>query len=272
MRILLLDRDRETVERFEEMFSRKPDIDLVVEPIKNNAIELTRTQQFDCVLFDPAPKNDEMRGFIIGVRRGSAFYTPIIVMSHQVDPEEAYKAGANSFIKKPFASDDEILNKIDEIMNLREFGTQLRDESSDFPSKDGLISKSAFLQLYISSLDRADRYGEETYLTIATVNNIDQIRANHGDDIANDVCANLKKYAMRIRRLSDIAAHTAENQICLMLMRPANREEPKMAIERFTDSMSEYVELISVGEAKANVNVKMMAVPSGHITFSKDLA
>ena len=75
---------------------------------------------------------------------------------------------------------------------------------------------------------------------------------------------------MRIRRLSDIAAQTAEHELCLMLMRPANAEEPNLAINRFADSMHEYAELISVGEAKAKILVSMMALPSGKFVYSQE--
>jgi hypothetical protein len=190
-------------------------------------------------------------------------------MSLQLSTEEAVKAGANFYLNKP-ADDSTFESAIENLKNLSDFQAKLKDTSIDFPSIDGVISKSAFLQIFISALDRADRYGEQTFLTLASVSNIEDIRAQHGDEVAKEVCNNLKKYTMRIRRLSDIAGHTAENELCLMLMRPANEDEPKMAIERFADSMGEYAELISTSEAKATVNVKMMALPSGEITFNKD--
>ncbi len=271
MKIMVIDRDRETVEKFESLCAKMDDVDLTIEPIKNNAMETARTEQYDGIFFDPAPQNDEMRGFLIGVRRGSPFYTPVTIMSHNLTAEESLKAGANGFLQKP--SDVPAIEQgIKNLKNLMDFQKKLNDESIDFKSKDGVISKSAFLQIFISALDRADRYGEQTFLTIASVSNIDDIRAQHGDDVAEDVCNNLKKYTMRIRRLSDIAGHTAQNELCLMLMRPANADEPKMAIERFADSMGEYAELISTSDAKAVVNVKMMALPSGELTFNKDFS
>ena len=271
MKIMLLDRDRETVEMFESACGKMADVDLTIEPIKNNAIEAVRKEQYDGIYFDPAPQNEEMRAVIIGTRRGSTFYTPINVMSHQLSREDAVKAGANDFLSKPI-TEEKIIKSIENLKNISEFHKQLNDTAIDFPSKDGVISKSAFLQIFISALDRADRYGEETYLTLATVANADDIRQSKGDEIADQVCDNLKKYAMRIRRLSDIAGHTAVNQLCLMLVRPNNADEPKMAIERFADSISEYSDLVSVDDAKAIVNVKMMAIPSGEITFNKDFS
>ena len=52
------------------------------------------------------------------------------------------------------------------------------------------------------------------------------------------------------------AGRTAQHEICLMLMRPANAEEPKMAIKRFADSMAEYAELISTSDVKAVIQVQ----------------
>lgn len=269
MKIMLIDRDRDVVDAVERLCRDMPDVDLTIEPIKNNAIDAVKAEKYDAIFFDPAPKNEEMRALLIGVRRGNPNYVPVVIMSHQLSLEEARAAGANDYIQKPF--DIELFKKkLANIKKLSDFHEQLQDESIDFPSKEGVISKSAFNQIFISCLDRADRYGEETYLTFATVKNIDSIRAEHGDDVANDICENLKKYTMRIRRLSDIAGRTAENQICLMLVRPANADEPKMAISRFADSMSEYAELISTGDAKAIITVEMMALPSGEITYSKD--
>lgn len=266
---MLIDRDRDVVEEVERICREIGGIDLTIEPIKNNAIDTVRAEKYDAIFFDPAPKNEEMRALLIGVRRGNPNYTPVIIASSQLSLEEARAAGANDYIQKPF-DEAGFRKKLENLKNLGDFNVQLQDESVDFPSKDGVISKSAFNQIFISCLDRADRYGEETYLTFATVKNIDEIREGHGDEAADEICKNLKKYTMRIRRLSDIAGRTDTNQLCLMLTRPANADEPRMAITRFADSMAEYAELISTSTAKAVINVSMMAVPSGEMTYSKD--
>lgn len=268
MKIMIIDRDRDAVEQIEKICGDIPQIDLTIEPIKNNALENLRQNRFDAVFIDPAPQND-LRPFVIGARRGIGHYNPIIVLSHQLDQENARKQGANDVLPKPFDVAD-FKKRLENMRNLNQLVEHLADESIDFPSKDGVISKSAFYQIFISCLDRADRYGEETYLTFARVANIDDIRAQHGDAVAEEVCDNLKKYTMRIRRLSDIAGRTAKEEICLMLSRPANAEEPKMAINRFAESMAEYAELIAVGDTKPVIHVSMMAIPTGEITFEKD--
>jgi PleD family two-component response regulator len=268
MKIMVIDRDRDAVEEIEEICRDIPSMELVIEPIKNNALDTLRQNKFDVVFLDPAPQND-LRPFVIGARRGIAHYNPIIVSSRQLSKEEARSQGANDVLPKPFDVAD-FKKRLENMRNLNQLIDRLEDDSIDFPSKEGVISKSAFYQIFISALDRADRYGEETYLTFARIANIDEIRAEHGDEIANEVCENLKKYTMRIRRLSDIAGRTATEEICLMLSRPSNADEPVMAINRFAESMAEYAELIAVGDATPVINVQMMAIPSGEVTFEKD--
>lgn len=270
MKIMIIDRDRLAVEEIESYCNDISGVELVIEPIKNNALDNLRANQFDAVFFDPAPQND-LRPFVIGARRGIAHYNPIIVLSHQLDQQEVRSQGANDILPKPFDIGG-FKKRLENMRNLNGLIRHLQDDSIDFPSKDGVISKSAFYQIFISCLDRADRYGEETYLTFASISNIDDIRAEHGDDVANEVCANLKKYTMRIRRLSDIAGHTAPDEICLMLSRPSNADEPKMAINRFVESMEEYADLIPVGDAKPVINVRMMAIPTGEMTFDRDFS
>lgn len=265
MKIIVIDRDRAAVEEIETICNTIPGMELVLEPIKNNALEALRTGKFDAVFLDPAPQND-LRPFVIGARRGITHYNPIIVMSHQLTRAQACGLGANDVLPKPFETGD-FKKRLENMRNLNQLIERLQDDSIDFPSKDGMISKSAFYQIFISALDRADRYGEETYLTFATIENIDAIRVQSGDAVADEICANLKKYTMRIRRLSDIAGHTAPEEICLMLSRPANPDEPKMAIKRFAESMTEYAELIAAGGAKPVIHVRMMALPSGELTY-----
>jgi len=269
MKIMVIDRDRDSVEKIENLCRDMGGIELVIEPIKNNALELLRTDAFDAVLFDPAPQNNELRGFVIGVRRGNPQYLPIIIMSHQLSLDEVMSMGANDYIAKPLDI-DVTKSKIENVKKIISLNKKLSDEQEDFPSRDGLISKSAFNQIFISSLDRADRYGEKTYLTFVGIKNIDDIRRDHGDTIADEICENLKTYTMRIRRLSDIAGRTAKSEICLMLMRPANDEEPKMAINRFVEAMAEYAELIKMPNVETVISVSMMAIPSGEITFYQE--
>jgi GGDEF domain-containing protein len=154
--------------------------------------------------------------------------------------------------------------------NLTDLMTRLQDEHNDFISRDGVISKTAFYQIFMSCIDRADRYGEETFLLFVRIDNIHDITQFYGDQTAEDICEKVKKYTVKIRRLSDIIGRTAPNELCLMISRPMNRNEPVMAVNRFTDSIMEYADLFISGDARGKISVHMMAIPSGRILFSKE--
>lgn len=270
MKIMLVDRDREIIEKITDICDDIENIELIVAPTKNTALDMLAKDKYDTIFFDPAPQNTEMRAFIIGVRRIKGQYTPITIMSHQLSSEEAKKFGCNNYIKKPLET-EVFKDKLNTANNFSKFYKNLNDDVTDFPSKDGLISKSAFNQIFISCLDRADRYGEETYLISVNIKNIAEIQELHGHDIASKICENLKKYTMKIRRLSDIAGRLSESEICLMLIRPKNADEPSLAVERFVDTMKEYIDLISINDAKIILNINVMAIPSAEVTFSKDI-
>jgi len=267
MKILVIDRDRQAVEEIESICSDMDDVELVLEPIKSTALDMIRRQKFDAVFFDPAPQN-ELRSFIIGARRGISHYSPIIVTSRQLDLRDVRIQGANDGLAKP-VDVDEFKKRLENVGNLNRLIVRLSDEKGDFPSRDGVIAKSAFYQIFISCLDRADRYGEVSFLTFARVENIDEIRRDHGDAIADETNENLKRYVMQTRRLSDIAGRTDDNEICLMLVRPGSDDEHILAFNRFSQSMAEYCELISVNKIKTEVKIYMMELPTGEIAHQK---
>jgi len=269
MKILVIDRDRTSLETVESLCSENDNIDLTVETTKNAAMERLKNERFDAIFIDPAPQNDELRPFIIGMRRMCEAYTPIIVTSHKLDEADAKKAGAADILPKPIDR-DVFCQLITNIQSFSLFYKKLNDETDHFPSADGVISKPAFNQIFISCLDRADRYGDKTFLMFTRIENIDDIRQKHGPEIANDLCDKLKYYTTKTRRLSDIAGRTGANEICLMLLRPNNDEEPMLAVERLSESIKGCHNLIAVDDVSATVSVSLMAIPSGEILFKKD--
>ena len=268
-RIMVVDRDRETVEQIESIMDSLGLTQIVFEPVRNRAIERIREEKFDAVFFDPAPNAEELRAFVIGVRRDNKRYVPITVMSRQMQSDEAKACGVNNFMSKPLDLDD-FASKIKSMRNLTDLITRLQDEHNDFVSRDGVISKTAFYQIFMSCIDRADRYGEETYLIFVRIDNIHDLNSFYPEGAAEEICDKVKKYTVKIRRLSDIIGRTAVNELCLMISRPMNKNEPVMAVNRFTDSIMEYADMFVVGDARANVSVHMMSIPSGRIIFSKE--
>jgi PleD family two-component response regulator len=189
-------------------------------------------------------------------------------MSRQLHRDEAVAYGANDFIAKPVEFDD-IQDTVKNMKNLSDLIIRLRDDHKDFISRDGVVSKTAFYQVFSSCLDRADRYGEETFLIFVRIDNIRDLQNFYGEERTEDICTKVKKYTVKIRRLSDIIGRTAVNELCLVVSRPMNKNEPIMAVNRFSDTLMEYADMFVDGDARAKVSVHMMAIPSGKILFSK---
>lgn len=268
-KIMVVDRDGDAVSQIERVRNDLGLVEIVFEPIRNRALEQIHSEKFNAVFFDPAPNVEELRSFIISARRDNKNYVPVTVMSRHVQPYEALACGANDFLPKPIDTDD-FKSKIKNTKNLSDLIMRLKEDHNDYISRDGVISKTAFYQIFSSCLDRADRYGEETYLIFVRIDNIHDLQGMYGDEIVEDLCDKLKKYAVRIRRLSDIVGRTAINELCLVIVRPTNHNEPFMAVNRFADSMTDYADLIMVSDARAQISVHLMALPTGKILFSKE--
>lgn len=262
MKVLVIDRNRDACDQIESAL-KAAQMDVTFEPIKNNAMEMIKSGAYDVVLFDPAPAN-EVRSFIMGVRRSTNSFPPILVMSHAMSENDVLKAGGNDLIKKPLDKDD-LVRKAADATRITAASRLMADESEDFPSKDGLIAKSAFNQLFITCLDRADRSGEKSYLIFVSVDNLEEIARIDGQEQADKVANNLRRTISRTRRTSDIAGHIRKAEFCLLLLRPTREDEPFLAANRFAETLKENLDLIATSPTKAVLKVWLLAIPSGQI-------
>lgn len=265
LKALIVDRDTETAERIAAVLA-KHDIESVIEPIKNAAFDRMRKEDFDAIFIDPAPQSD-VRPMIIGMRRGNQNYPSIILTGHIMTPETAMSVGANNGLTKPVQEED-VIRSMRDCARVRALYRQFGDESTDFPSGGGIIAKSAFNQLFITCLDRADRYGQKSYLINVNIRNYGDMRAQIDGEAALEVCNNLKKYIARIRRLSDIIGQTAEHEFTVMMLSPVKDDEPVMAVNRFASEFREVHDLISSAPIKAEIEISLLCLPSGQIIES----
>lgn len=262
MSILIIDRDESATNQITAMLeNHKIPHDVAI--TRDQAMEQLRTQPYDAVIIDPAPQN-EIRPFVMGARRMAKQYPYILMTSRTIDRQKALAGGCNELLEKPLDM-DKVEKKVLSAMRLGKMIGRFGDESEDFPSKGGVIAKSAFNQLFLSCLDRADRYGEQSYMIFVRINNFAEIIGNEGQEALLRCCDALKKNIARIRRLSDIAAQTASYEFVLMLLRPQNDEEPFLACNRFAENLQEYHDLISVAQTPVHINVSLFTIPSGDI-------
>ncbi len=262
MRILVIDRDSLTTQLISSRFQALGHT-VVVEAVKNNAIERMASESFDAVFIDPSPLSNA-RPVILGIRRSVREYPYVVLMSQTMEREEALKSGANDVMIKPL--DGAGLEKM--VKNaecLTRLIRRISDESEDFPSAGGVIAKSAFNQLFLSGLDRADRYGERSYLVFIGIKNYDEIAQIDGPYAAQTISAKLSKTLVRLRRQSDIIAQTGKSEYCLMLQRPQYETEPMEAAGRFAEALAKNEDLAMAGGSKVEMFVSLIDLPVGAV-------
>ncbi len=267
MKILVVDRDRLSAQLIKTKLEALGHT-IVEETVKNNALERMGRESFDIVFIDPAPLTNP-RPVILGIRRSVSNYPYIVLMSHSATQDEAISAGTNDIMAKPLEAED-LIKKVKNGQRMIELIRRIGDDSEDFPSAGGVIAKSAFNQLFLSSMDRADRYGERTYVIFISVSNYQDIISKDGPYAADYAVAKMSQYLVRLRRQSDIIAQTARNEYALMLLRPQYETEPMEAANRFAHALESYDDLVGTGTVNVQISLKLVDLPVGalHIEHS----
>ena len=197
MKIMIIDRDRMAAQFVRQKIEALGH-EIIEQPVKNNALEYLNKESVDAIFFDPAPLNNG-RPLILGVRRATKSYPYIAMMSHGLQKKDAILHGANTLLPKPLEP-QEVETSISSAVRLKTLVDYMADETTDFPNAKSIIGKSAFNQLFRSSLERADRYAEESYLIIFSINNIREIQDTDGDYAAEFAGSKISQHLCSVRR------------------------------------------------------------------------
>lgn len=268
MKILVIDRDTLSAQLIRSKLEAMGHT-VIEEPAKNTAIERMAQERFDAVFFDPAPLN-HARPVVLGIRRTVQHYPYITLMSQDMSLDDAIKSGANDLIAKPMDA-TRLETTIKSASRLTRLIERIGDESFDFPSAGGIISKSAFNQLFLSALDRADRYGERSYLVFIGIKNYREILELDGRYAAEYASAKLAQNLVRLRRQSDIIAQTDKAEFCLMLQRPQYETEPMEAANRFGDALGRLEDICAGDTVKVQLYVHLIELPLGALHIEHNL-
>lgn len=265
MKILVIDRENITAQlmrtRLEPLGHR-----ITEEAVKNDAVDRLASETYDMIFIDPSPLTSA-RPLILNLRRAASNYPFIIQMGHEGSQVEAIQAGANDFMTKPL--DHQLLDeKVGNARYLTSLTKRIGDDSEDFPSAGGIIAKSAFNQLFLSAIDRADRYGERTFIVFISVTNYRDIYEREGPYAADYSVAKLSQYLVRLRRQSDIIAQTAKYEYALLLQRPVYETEPTEAANRFAEAIAKFKDLFKTEGIPPEVTVKLIDLPVGSCIVS----
>lgn len=268
MKLLIIDREDITAQimasRLEPLGHK-----VITEAVKNNAAEKIANEDFDVIFVDPAPLTSA-RPLILNMRRATNRYPYIIQIGSDVQQVEAIQAGANDALLKPI-DPDALDQKIDNAKYLTSLIKRIGDTSEDYPSAGGIIAKSAFNQLFLSAIDRADRYGERTYIVFISVSNYAEIFEKEGRNEADIAVAKLSKYLVRLRRQSDIIGQTTAYEYALLLQRPLYETEPHEAANRFAEAMTNFPDLFKKDGISPEISVRLISLPVGERVISHNI-
>ncbi|MGH1397719.1 MAG: diguanylate cyclase domain-containing protein [Alphaproteobacteria bacterium] len=262
MKILILDHEDVTAEMLRGRIADS-NHDVRVEASKDVVFSPDFDADFDVIFVDPAPLM-EVKPLIAKLRRKMSRYVYVVLLGQDLRIKDALKGGANTVLVKPFAADAHvgILKQAEFLLGL---AARIGDASEDFPSAGGVISKSAFNQLFLSALERSDRYGENSFVVFININNYKELRSLDGAYVADFSAAKLSRQLVKIRRQSDIIAQSAKNEFALLLLRPEKEDEPVQAAARFAEDLSQAVQIASGGPSAVDISIRLVAIPSGEV-------
>lgn len=266
MKILIIDRDQ-LVSQIITTKLGDGNIEVYEESVKNQAMERLAKERFDVVMVDPSPMK-EAQALVMNIRRSSRSYPYVIIMGEEQDKASAIKSGANNFMVKPidFEQVKKIINDAQELQN---YSNLLGDLSEDFPSAGGVIAKSAFNQLYLSSIDRSWRYGESTHILSVSIENYKEIHDMDGEYHANYGVSKLAHHLTHLRRQSDVIGQIKVNQYALLLQRTSSDTEAEDAAKRFAVTLDDINDFIPPEGNPLRIRVQLMDLPTGRTVFNQ---
>lgn len=260
MKILVVDREETTVQLMKSKLEPLGHV-ITHEPVKNKAVEHMLEEPRDIIFLDPSPLKSAQQ-LILDFRKSTRTSLYIAYMGENIEQKDAVMEGANDSIQKPF--DPERLDQlIDNARYLTSLIYRINDDTKDYPSANGIISKSAFNQLFLSAIDRATRYGEKSFVVFIRLTNYQDIYQKEGPYEADYTVARLSKHLVMLRRQSDIIAQTEHLEFALLLQRPQYESEPADAANRFAEALDAYHEFFEKDGLKPELSVTLVELPMG---------
>lgn len=263
MQVLIIDRDESSANliksRLEPVGHR---VGIHADKSTESLMSLGR-EGWDVIFLDPTPLTNA-KPLIQTLRRSMRQYPYTIMMSSSLGRPEALSSAMNDFLAKPV--DPNLLDiKLENAARLIALMKHMGDDSEDFKSAGGVIAKSAFNQLFLSGIERADRYGESSFLLFFTLSNYTYIASTDSEVEADISVAKMAKHLVRLRRQSDIIGQTRRNEYVLLMQRPAYESEPVDAANRFAEALSKCLDIAGTPLIEAEVKVTLIDLPTSSI-------
>jgi DNA-binding response OmpR family regulator len=271
MKTLIIDRDEMNAQMMTSRLEQHSH-NVIYEPVKNEGVEKIANEQFDLVFIDPSPMKDA-QALTLNIKRRSRYPLYLVLLAgDDTKPkyEEVTKAGCNDFLMKPVDA-EQLETKVANAKRLHDLAANLGDTREDFPSAGGVISKSAFNQLFLSAMDRSGRYNELTYILAIAIDNYNELKEMDGAYSAEYSASKMAYHVVRLRRMSDIIGQTGKNEYQLLLQRTVDETEAIEAAKRFAASLDEFDDIVPPEGNRVTISVNLIHLPSGALCFSHKL-
>lgn len=266
-KVLVVDRDRAASQVLETAVGNHG-MTVTVEATKEKALNLSQKEGYNIVLFDPLPQQ-EARPFIIGLRRGSSQtgrYVYAVPMSRDKTREEVLLFGGNDHLKKPFEAGDikPVLDNAQRFLKLYH-ELKVQEESNRIYCDGSMLGNAALTQVFLTAVDRADRYGEKAYFLNIEVTNYKELLKSWGEEKAKNAMDNFSLCLKRIRRQSDMIGRFEINRFALIMQRPVNDREPADATARLKLSIEEFLKKPEFKGLSLKVSLRTISIPIGEV-------
>jgi DNA-binding response OmpR family regulator len=265
MNILIIDRDP----MFSALLAGKIKAaghTVIEKSIKNDGVEELGIRQIDAVFFDPSPMNDP-KAIIFQIRRVVNTYPYLVLLGNDLTSWDGIAAGCNDVLNKPLDPQALALS-LDNMARMTALVNKIGDEKTDFPSRGGVISKSAFNQLFRSAIDRVARYNELSHALFISIQNYEDIKLDDGQYAADYASSKLAQNLVRLRRQSDILGQTDRNEYALLLQRPQSETESIDAAKRFASALQNQDDITSNGVTNLFLDISLVHLPTGALDFN----
>lgn len=267
MKILIIDRDP----MFSSLLASKMKAaghEVIESSIKNEGIGQIGTNRVDAVYFDPSPLSDA-KSILLQIRRMVHNYPYLVMVTPDATRESGIKAGCNDGIAKPI-DPEALTTSLANAARMIDLVKRMGDESYDFPSSGGVISKSAFNQLFLSATERVSRYSESSKVLFFSIPNYDDIKLDDGKYAADYAASKLAQTLSRLRRQSDILAQTGMGEYAILLQRAQGPTESQEAARRFAAALENDVDITSSGMTDVVLTIRLIDLPTGSCDFQHE--
>lgn len=263
MQVLIIDRDEVSANLIKSRLEPVGHRVGIQADKSSESLEAMGKEKWDVIFLDPTPLTNA-KPMIQMLRRSMRQYPYTIMMSSSLTRVDAMSSAMNDFMQKPV--DPTLLDtKLENAARLIALMKHMGDDSEDFKSAGGVIAKSAFNQLFLSGIERADRYGESSFLLFFTLANYTHIASTDSEVEADIAVAKMAKHLVRLRRQSDIIGQTRRNEYVLLMQRPAYETEPVDAANRFAEALSKCVDIAGTPLIEPEIRVTLIDLPTSSI-------